>query len=168
MWSVRKSRIRKRARCGLLGLFKQLHGMCAGKYHPGLGVKSCNRDTTNFPPYFQVTNYFGQVILGFDVNNSLNLDISMLSSFIGIAPGPHSNHRVHIGTCNDHVAPLLCTMHWQCLSSHSYRMFVLFCKTFWQSRFTRPPSGIELQSHRWKCQYHSAKRPASGRLPYRL
>ena len=35
-------------------------------------------------------------------------------------------------------------------------------------RFTRPPSRSELQSHRWKCQYHSAKRPASGQLSHRL
>ncbi|KJA24372.1 hypothetical protein HYPSUDRAFT_200596 [Hypholoma sublateritium FD-334 SS-4] len=33
-------------------------------------------DTSNFPPVSQITNIIGQVILGFEANNSLNLDFS--------------------------------------------------------------------------------------------
>ena len=36
---------------------------------------SC-RDTSDFPPVSQITNIIGQVILGFEANNSLNLDFS--------------------------------------------------------------------------------------------
>lgn len=32
------------------------------------------RDTSNFPPVSQITNILGQVILGFQANDSLNLD----------------------------------------------------------------------------------------------
>ena len=40
----------------------------------GSNLHVSHRDTSNFPPVSQITNILGEVILGFQANNSLNLD----------------------------------------------------------------------------------------------
>ena len=52
------------------------------KISSGLRFKPCARDTSNFPPDSQIMNSIGQVMLGLNENNGLNLDIGILSSFI--------------------------------------------------------------------------------------
>ena len=68
------------------------------KISSGLGVKPCNRDTSNLPPESLISNLIGEVILGFNESDSLNLDFGMLSLFIHwhralLQPEPIMNER---------------------------------------------------------------------------
>lgn len=62
----------------------QLVTWCVNSFLPpssgSADASNNDRDTSNFPPDSQITNPIGQIILGYNESNSLNLDFSELNA----------------------------------------------------------------------------------------